>query len=64
MQGTAPWAREGASQMCKFNSLAAAQSFANRTVKASAVILGDDCLFWVVSLAEMERLLRQGYELA
>jgi hypothetical protein len=50
--------------MFKFNSLAAATSFANRTIKPHAIILGDDELFWVVSLSTMERLLRQGYELA
>ena len=50
--------------LAKFNSLSLARSFSNRTKKASAIILGDDGKFWVVTLAEMERLLAQGYELA
>jgi hypothetical protein len=43
---------------------ACAQSFSNRTLKASAIILGDDGLFWVVTLRKMEILLKAGYELA
>lgn len=39
-----------------------AREFSNRTNKASAIILGDDGKYWVVTLAEMERLLRAGYE--
>jgi hypothetical protein len=30
----------------------------------SAVVLGDDGMFWVVTLAKMENLLKSGYELA
>lgn len=48
----------------KFNNLQTAQNFSNRTNKASAIILGDDNKYWVVTLAEMEKLLRGGYELA
>lgn len=49
--------------MSKFKFYANARSFSNRTIKASAIILGDDGLYWVVTLAEMERLLKTGYEL-
>jgi hypothetical protein len=48
----------------EFTQLSTALKFAHRTVKASAVILGDNQKFWVVSLAEMEKLLAAGYELA
>lgn len=48
----------------KFENYANAQNFSNRTLKASAVILGDDNNFWVVNLATMEKLLKAGYELA
>lgn len=47
----------------KFNSQFLAESFSNRTVKMSAIILGDDSKFWVVNLANMSRLLKEGYEL-
>lgn len=50
--------------MSKFTNYATAQSFSSRTIKASAVMLGDDGKFWVVTLAQMEKLLKQGYELA
>lgn len=50
--------------LAKFNSLQLANSFSNRTDKVSAVILGDDDKFWVVTLAKMEELLKAGYELA
>lgn len=50
--------------MFKFNTLGAAAKFSGRTIKASAIVLGCDGLFWVVNLSTMERLLRSGYELA
>ena len=50
--------------MSKFNTFACAKSFSNRTLKGSAIILGDDGLCWVVTLREMEMLLKAGYELA
>jgi hypothetical protein len=50
--------------MNKFASLSNARTFSTRTIKASAIIMGDDGLFWVVTLAQMERLLKAGYELA
>lgn len=47
-----------------FNTLSVAQAFSNRTIKASAVLLGENGLFWVVTLGRMESLLKAGYELA
>ncbi|MFZ5856765.1 MAG: hypothetical protein ACOYZ6_08040 [Chloroflexota bacterium] len=49
--------------IAKFNSYQSAESFSNRTIKANAIILGDDDLYWVVNLATMEKLLKSGYEL-
>ena len=48
--------------MFKFNTLSAAKSFQARANKAMLIILGDDRLFWVVSLAEGDRLQKAGYE--
>lgn len=48
----------------KFNTRKNAFNACANTVKASAVILGDDGLFWLVTLGKMENLLKQGYELA
>jgi len=48
----------------KFNSLANARSYSDRTVKASMVILGDDMKFWVVTMAVAAKLLADGYEVA
>ncbi len=45
----------------KFNEMRLAQSFSNRTTKASAIVLGDDNKFWVVTLAEMVKLEAAGY---
>jgi len=50
--------------MFKFNSLKSAQSFADKAIKPQAIILGDDNLFWVVSLREGQKLVKQGYEVA
>lgn len=47
----------------KFNNEQTAQNFSHRTIKASAIILGDDGKYWVVTLAQMERLLKAGYEI-
>ena len=46
----------------KFNSLSLAQSFSNRTDKMSAIVMGDDGKYWVVTLAKMEELINAGYE--
>ena len=48
----------------KFSSLANARSYSSRTVKASMVILGDDMLFWVVSMGVAAKLVAAGYEVA
>lgn len=48
----------------KFNRYATAKSFSNRTNMMSAIIMGDDGKYWVVTLARMETLLRTGYEIA
>ena len=48
----------------KFNSRTTAFNASNNTLKAQAVILGDDGLFWLVNLATMEKMIKQGYELA
>ncbi len=50
--------------MFKFSNRTNAFDFSGQTLKASAVILGDDGLFWVVGLRQMEKLLKSGYELA
>ena len=50
--------------IAKFNSYSYASEFSGRTTKPSAIILGEDDLFWVVTLANMERALKAGYELA
>ena len=38
--------------------------FADHAVKNMMVILGDDDRYWVVTMANGERLLRAGYEVA
>jgi hypothetical protein len=48
----------------KFNDRNLAFGFALHGIKPMAVILGDDDRFWVCSLADAERLYRQGYEFA
>lgn len=47
----------------KFNDSELARSYSARTIKASAIIMGDDGRYWVVTLAEMERLVKCGYEI-
>jgi hypothetical protein len=53
-----------ASGIFKFRYLANARSFADGARKPMLVILGDDQLFWVVSLGLVEQLVKSGYELA
>ena len=48
----------------KFNNLSTAINFTYRAIKMKMIILGDDELFWVVTPAAAERLVRQGYEYA
>lgn len=48
-------------KIAKFNTLTNARNFKNRA-KCRAIILGDDNKYWIVNLATMEKLIRQGYE--
>lgn len=48
--------------MFKFSSELIARRFRDRALKAMMIILGDDMKYWVVSMAEGERLIRAGYE--
>ena len=48
----------------KFLSRTLAFGFSERTVEMSAVVLGDDGRFWVVTMAALNRLTCAGYELA
>jgi hypothetical protein len=50
--------------LAKFTNRQLANSFSQRTIKASVVMLGDDGKFWVVNLATMKAMLKSGYELA
>jgi hypothetical protein len=51
------------SRIFKFGHLANARSFSDRARKPMLVILGDDELFWVVSLALGDELVKAGYEI-
>lgn len=46
----------------KFVSLASAQRFVDHAIKAMAVMMGDDGKFWVVTMADAQRLEKVGYE--
>jgi len=48
----------------KFNTLAMAKAFTYHANKIWMIIMGDDELFWVVTPAHGERLVKQGYEYA
>lgn len=48
--------------IAKFGALNNAKNFSNRTVKASAVIMGDDGFYWVVNLANLNKAINLGYE--
>ena len=50
--------------IARIRFLRIAKSFIKRTEKPTAIIMGDDGMYWVVTLAEMERLTKAGYELA
>jgi len=45
----------------KFHNLATARHFRNHTIMASAIVLGDDDRYWVVTLAQMTKLQAAGY---
>ena len=48
----------------KLSKLESAKRWADNCIKAHMVILGDDGKYWVVSFADAQRLVKQGYELA
>ena len=48
----------------KFSSLAIANQFVNQAIKSMAVMMGDDGKFWVVTMADAQRLEKAGYEWA
>ncbi len=48
--------------IAKFGALNNAKNFSNRTVKASAVIMGDDGFYWVVNMANLNKAVNLGYE--
>lgn len=48
----------------RFHSESLAWSFHDRCLKAHMVILGDAAEYWVVTMAEAERLMKAGYEAA
>jgi hypothetical protein len=49
----------------KFSTLELAQSFANRTVKPSRVVVGDDNKFWVTTPRVAEELtVNRGFKMA
>lgn len=56
--------KRGRSMLGKFKNLNLARSHSEKTTKMSAVMLGDNGFFWVVTMGRMERLLKDGYELA
>ena len=45
----------------KYNTLGSARNFVNRADKLMAIVLGDDDLFWVVSLKQSTLLEQHGY---
>ena len=48
----------------RFRNYENAKSFSAATLKMSAIVLGDDSRYWVVTLATMMVLQAHGYELA
>jgi hypothetical protein len=50
-------------RLSKFQSLHAARSYSNHTIKASLVLHGDDGLYWVATMAAAAHLERWGYEI-
>ena len=48
----------------KFNNFTNARNFAERGRKPMAIVLGDNQVFWVTSLAIGEVLVKLGYQLA
>ena len=50
------------STVFRFSTLASATSFVANG-RGMAVVMGDDARFWVVTVADAQRLVRAGYEL-
>lgn len=48
----------------KFTNLRLARNYANRSIKSSGILMGDDGRFWVLPLGQAELLHRHGYEYA
>lgn len=48
--------------LAKFTNEQTARNFSDRTAIRSAIILGDDNRYWVVTMAKMEELVKAGYE--
>lgn len=48
--------------MYKFSNMQTAINFASRCEKMMMVIMGDDGKYWVVTMAQGEKLISQGYE--
>ena len=46
----------------KFTQLSYAQNFVNRAIPMMAIFMGDDNKFWVVGMADAQRLEKAGYE--
>ncbi len=51
-------------QIYRFQRSDLAFSLADRAIKSMMVLLGDDERYWVVTMADGERLIRAGYEVA
>jgi len=47
-----------------FKNLETAKNFAARAVKPMTVVFGDCPQYWVVTVADAMRLVKQGYEVA
>ena len=57
--------RKAAEKAGKFRNLHLAQNLADRQTKLTSVLLGDDGRYWVPETpADMERLLKAGYQAA
>lgn len=48
--------------MAKFKILQNAKNYMNRALKPMILIMGEDGLFWVVSMRDGNRLIKNGYE--
>ncbi len=51
-------------QASRFSKYHLAKSYAERTVKPSGILLGDDGYFWALPIGKAALLNRRGYELA